>query len=231
VRVNELGGPDLLKDLAALVPLNPQGILFPKIRGPEDLDVISHYLDMAEEIGGVHKGSIGVIAICTETPSAVLRMGELVMRRRARLKGLIWGAEDLSSAIGAGDPRAVDGGWRDLYKYARSQCLLAAHALEVAPIDTVFVDFKDPDGCRESSMTARFDGFSGKVAIHPDQVPIINAAFSPSAAELERARKIVAAFDQGLGAIAFEGKMLDVPHLKAAQRILANSIPESMRKS
>jgi citrate lyase subunit beta/citryl-CoA lyase len=220
VRINDLGSGELLRDLTAVVPLAPKGIVLPKIRGPEDLDVVAHYLDMAEAMHGIAAGSIAMLAVCTETPAAVLRMAELIAVKRPRLRGLIWGAEDLSSAIGAGDPRWPDGTWRAPYEHARVQCLLACHALEVEAIDTVYVDFKDLEGCRRNSEAARFDGFTGKVAIHPEQVTVINAAFTPSVAEIEYAERVVAAFETGAGAVSLDGKMLDIPHLRAARRTL-----------
>jgi citrate lyase subunit beta/citryl-CoA lyase len=220
VRINDLGSGELLRDLTAVVPLAPKGIVLPKIRGPEDLDVVAHYLDMAEAMHGIAAGSIAMLAVCTETPAAVLRMAELIAVKRPRLRGLIWGAEDLSSAMGAGDPRWPDGTWRAPYEHARVQCLLACHALEVEAIDTVYVDFKDLEGCRRNSEAARFDGFTGKVAIHPEQVTVINAAFTPSVAEIEYAERVVAAFETGAGAVSLDGKMLDIPHLRAARRTL-----------
>ncbi|MBL6749508.1 MAG: CoA ester lyase [Nevskia sp.] len=220
VRVNDLESGELLKDLAAAVPLAPAGILLPKIRGPEDLDTVSHYLDMAEAIHGVAAGTVGILTVSTETPSAVLRMPELLKVPRPRLKVLTWGAEDLSTALGAGDPRTPEGAWRPVYQHARTQCVLAAHALGIEALDTVHVDFRDAEGCRRSAETARHEGFTGKIAIHPDQVPVINAAFTPSAAELEFARRVVAAFEAGSGAVSLDGKMLDVPHLKSARRLL-----------
>lgn len=223
VRVNDLASGELLKDLAAAVPLAPAGIVLPKIRGPEDLDIVGNYLDMAEAQHGLTAGSIGILAVCTETPSAVLRMGELLRVKRPRLKGMLWGGEDLSSALGAGDPRAADGSWRPVYEHARTQCLLACHALEVEAIDTVYVDFRNPDGCRRNSAAARYDGFTGKVAIHPDQIAVINAAFTPSADELVFAQRVIQAFETGAGAVSLDGKMLDVPHLKAAQRMLQSA--------
>src|ERR1700694_4591087 len=127
VRINDLGSGELLRDLTAVVPLAPKGIVLPKIRGPEDLDVVAHYLDMTEAMHGIAAGSIAMLAVCTETPAAVLRMAELIAVKRPRLRGLIWGAEDLSSAMGAGDPRWPDGTWRAPYEHARVQCLLACH--------------------------------------------------------------------------------------------------------
>jgi citrate lyase subunit beta/citryl-CoA lyase len=222
IRVNGPDSPDLLSDLAAVVPVRPIGIVLPKIRGPEDVRVVSEYLTMAEAIHGVASGSIKIIPVCTETPSALLRLSEFATVRISRLAGLLWGGEDLSTAMGAADPRTPEGSWRAVYQHARTQCLLTAHALEVMAIDTVFVDVRDSEGCRRSALEARDDGFTGKVAIHPEQVPIINAAFTPTLEQLERARRIVTAFEGGQGVVAFDGKMLDIPHLKAARRLLAS---------
>lgn len=220
VRVNDLESGDLPIDLAAIVPLAPSGIVLPKIRGPEDLDLVGHWLDMAECMAGIEQGSTRIIAVVTETPAAVLRMADLIRARRPRLLGLIWGAEDLSSAMGADTPRTSTGAWRQPYEFARTQALLAAHALEIQAFDTVYVDFRDPEGCAVNCQNARHDGFTGKVAIHPSQVEIINAAFTPNAEQIDYAARVVAAFESGEGAISLDGKMLDIPHLKAARRIL-----------
>lgn len=221
VRVNDVRSGELLQDLAAVVPMQPVGIVLPKIHGPEDLDLVDHWLEMAEAMTGVRVGQTKIIAVATETPEAVLRLSELGNRYRPRLLGLIWGAEDLSSAMGAGNPRHEDGSWRFLYQQVRGQVLLAAHMLEVQAIDTVYVDFTDPEGCLANSRDARHDGFTGKVAIHPGQVPIINSAFTPSDDEVVFAKRVVAAFAGGEGTVSLDGKMLDIPHLKAAQRLLA----------
>jgi citrate lyase subunit beta/citryl-CoA lyase len=221
VRVNEPGSAELLADLVAVAPLRPRGVVLPKIRGPEDVQSLSDYLTMAEAVHGIAAGSIKIIAVCTETPMAVLRVTDLARARLPRLAGLMWGGEDLSSALGADDPRAADGSWRGVYQHARTQCLLAARALDVLAIDTVYVDVKDLEGCRHSAREARADGFDAKIAIHPEQVLLINEAFSPSEAEIDRAHRIVAAFAAGSGALVFEGKMLDMPHLKAAKRLLS----------
>lgn len=223
IRVNDLESGELMKDLAAIVPLAPTGIVLPKIRGPEDLDLVSHWLDMAECMAGVEVGSTRIIAVATETPDAVLRMADLIKVKRPRLLGLIWGAEDLSSAMGADDPRTPTGAWRQTYEFARTQALLAAHALGIQAIDTVYVDFRDPEGCAANCQNARYDGFTGKVAIHPSQVEIINTAFSPSAEQIEYAKRVVAAFELGEGAVSLDGKMLDIPHLKSAQRVLSQA--------
>ncbi|NGY07030.1 HpcH/HpaI aldolase/citrate lyase family protein [Solimonas terrae] len=223
VRVNDLASGELLRDLSVAVDPRVSGIVLPKIQGPEDLAVVAHYLDAAESLRGCVAGSIRILAVCTETPAAVLRMGELSRSQLPRLAGLIWGAEDLSSALGAGDPRSEGGGWRPVYAHARLQCLLAAHALGIEAIDTVYVDFRNGDGCRSNCELARYDGFTGKIAVHPDQVAIINAAFTPGADDIAHARRVVAAFAEGNGAVSLDGRMLDMPHLKGAQRVLRDA--------
>lgn len=227
VRINEPGSAELLADLVAVAPLQPAGVVLPKIRGPEDVRTLSDYLTMAEAVHGIAAGSTKIIAVCTETPLAVLRMAELAQAELPRLAGLMWGGEDLSSALGADDPRATGGSWRPAYEFARTQCLLAARALDVLAIDTVYVDVKDSEGCRRSAREARADGFDAKIAIHPEQAVLINEEFRVSEAQIDRARRIVSAFAGGSGALLFEGRMLDTPHLKAAQRLLraAASLP------
>ena len=225
VRVNALLSGEILKDLTAIVPAKPAGVVLPKVCGPEDVQTVVHYLDALEEACGGQRAQIEILTIATETPSAVLRMGAFVGTSLRRLRALSWGAEDLSSAIGAGDPRTPDGAWRPLYEHARNQCILVAHALSLEALDTVFVDFRDTEGLKKSCHASRHDGFTGRLAIHPDQVPIINQAFTPSAVDLAFAQRIVDAFASGSGAVALDGKMYDIPHLKAAQRLLKNRCP------
>jgi citrate lyase subunit beta / citryl-CoA lyase len=220
VRVNDRGSGELLRDLAAVVPARPAGIVLPKIRGPEDIQAVAHNLEALEVAHGSEPGSIALLVLATETPAAVLRMAELSALRCERLSALAWGAEDLSAALGAGDPRTQGGSWRATYEHARIQCLLAAHALAVAAIDTVYVDFRDTAGLQRACEASRLDGFNGRLAIHPDQVPVINAAYAPSAAERALAQRIVDAFGTSAGTVSLDGKMYDLPHLKAAQRLL-----------
>lgn len=223
VRVNDLASGEMLKDLAKIVPAGAAGIILPKIRGPEDVEIVGHYLDALEIASGPVARAVQMLVLVTETPSAILRLGELVREgAHPRITGLMWGAEDLSSALGAGDPRTADGAWRPTYEYARIQCLLASHALGVEAIDTVYVDYRDSEGLLRSCRSSRFDGFTGRVAIHPDQVPIINEAFAPSNEELTLAQRVVDAFAGGAGAVSIDGKMYDIPHLKAARRLLAS---------
>ncbi|MDP1908200.1 MAG: CoA ester lyase, partial [Hyphomicrobium sp.] len=222
VRVNDLASVETLKDLAKVVPARPAGILLPKIKGPEDVAIVGHYLDALEVEHGLTPGHIRITGIVTETPSAMLRMGELVAQAHPRISHVAWGGEDLSAAMGAGDPRTPEGAWRPMYEYARNQCLLLGHALGVEVLDTVYVNFKDPEGLRKASLQSRYDGFTGRIAIHPDQVAIINEAFTPTEAERVLAQRIIDAFKSGAGAVSIDGKMYDIPHLKAARRVLAS---------
>ena len=219
IRVNDLTSGELLNDLIALVPARPAGIVLPKIRGPEDIQTVTNYLEALEHAHDID-APIPILALVTETPAAVLRMGELTRTTFARLMGLAWGAEDLSAALGAGDPREANGEWRPLYQHARGQCLLAAHALGIEALDTVYVNFRDPAGLALACSASRHDGFTGRLAIHPDQVATINRAYAPSDAEVALAERIIAAFANGAGAVSLDGKMYDVPHLKAARRLV-----------
>ncbi len=220
VRVNDISSGEILKDLAVVIPARPAGIVLPKIRGPEDVQTVAHYLEALEESSGIGGADIPILALVTETPAAVLRMGEFVHAAPPRLSALSWGAEDLSSAVGAGEPRLPSGEWRPMYQHARMQCILAAHALGIGAFDTVYVNFRDAAGLKIACQASRYDGFTGRLAIHPDQVPVINDAFTPGESELAFARRIVDAFASGAGVVSLDGKMYDIPHLKAAQRLL-----------
>jgi citrate lyase subunit beta/citryl-CoA lyase len=222
VRVNDLKSGELLRDLAHVVPSHPAGIMLPKISGPEDVSIVGHYLEALETEHGLSAGRIQIIALVTETPLGVLRLGELANQRHPRVSHVSWGAEDLSAALGAGDPRTADGEWRPTYLYARSQCLLTAHAIGAEALDTVYVNFKDLNGLRKSCRVARYDGFTGRIAIHPDQVPVINQEFTPSESERAHAKRVIDAFQCGAGAVSIDGKMYDIPHLRAARRLLGD---------
>ena len=219
IRINPLSSGAALDDLAAVVPGNPDGILLPKCL-PEDLRTLDHYLAALEVATSVSCGTIRVIAIATETPAAMFALGGYA-GISARLEAITWGAEDLAACLG-GNNRRADGTYDDVYRLARSLCLLGAAAAGVVAIDTIYTDFNDAAGLAAESAAARRSGFAAKMAIHPAQVAVINHAFSASEEELAWARKVVGAFAEnpGAGTIALDGRMVDKPHLTLARRLL-----------
>ncbi len=221
VRINPLSGPHALADLATVVPGGPDGIVLPKPDGAEDVVRLDHYLTALEASAALAAGRIRILPIATETPRALFTLGGY-RGSSTRLAGLTWGAEDLPAAVGASTNRGEDGGYSDLCRLARTLCLAGASAAELPPIETVYPAFRDLAGLEAYAIRARRDGFVGMMAIHPQQVPVINAIFMPTAQELEHARKVVALFeaDPGTGTVALEGRMLDLPHLKQARALL-----------
>ena len=200
------------------------GICLPKPRGARDARQLGKLLDVLEQENGIQAGNTRILPIVTERPSAMFTLHEYA-GATPRISALSWGAEDLSTAIGAAANRDQDGNWLPPYELARSLCLFAAAAAGVAALDTVFTDFRDSDGLKDFVDRSRRDGFSGMLAIHPAQIDIINNAFTPSAPEIERARRIVGLFasNPDAGVLAMDGKMVDRPHLLQACRILAIS--------
>jgi len=223
VRVNALETGLTLDDMAAVVKPGLDALLIPKADSAADVARIAHYLDALEARSGMSQGSVKLAVVCTETPKAMFNLGSYAPAH-PRLVALTWGAEDLGAVIGATDNKEPDGAWTFPYQVARVQCLFAAAAAEVAPIDTLFANFKDPEGLERECRRSRRDGFSGRVAIHPDQVAIINRCYAPSEAEIAQARRIVEAFEAnpGVGTLGIDGKMYDIPHLKAARKTLAS---------
>ncbi len=221
VRINPVDGPDWEADLEAVMPSAPAGIVLPKPRHARDAVKLSEHMDVLENHHGIERGSTRIIAICTEDPEALFTLHSYI-GTVPRLAGLSWGAEDLAAAVGASANRSTKGEWLPPYEMARSMCLFAAAAAEVAAIDTVYTDFRDHEGLLRYAANARRDGFSGMLAIHPAQVDAINAAFEPTTAEIEHARRIVELFEQnpGAGTVGLDGRMIDRPHLVQAQRIL-----------
>lgn len=225
VRINPLDTDFALADLVAVVGAAPNGIMLPKPEGPEDVAKLSHYLDALEAQAGLAPGSIGIVPLASETPGALFKLGDYAGAGLSRLTAITWGAEDLSAALGASTNLDAKGEWAPAYQLARSLTLLAAHAAGVQAIDTLYVDFRNEEGLRANCQAARSEGFTGRLAIHPAQVPIINECFAPSAAEIAHAKRILAAFDAnpGAGTVGLDGKMVDIPHLKQAQRVLAQA--------
>lgn len=224
VRINSLTTDFWSADLEGVMPAGPDGIILPKPRSGEDVHRLSLALDHAEEAAGLKLGSTRIIAITTEVPICVLNMATFI-DASMRLEGLTWGAEDLSAEVGSTATREPNGALTSPYRLARDLCLFTAVSAGVQPIDTVFIDFRDQDGLRAEAAAAARDGFTGKLAIHPDQVEIINAAFTPSQREIDHARDIVAMFaaSPDAGVISLNGRMYDRPHLTRAERVLARA--------
>lgn len=222
VRINPLGTPMSLPDLAAVAGGAPDGIVLPKVESARDVVVLDHYLTALEQREGVAAGSIRIIPVATETPQAMFAL-DTYRGASTRLAGLTWGAEDLSTAIGASTNRVDSGEYEFTYQLARSLCLLGANAAGVQAIDTITPDFRDRERLDREVRASRRAGFTGKIAIHPDQVEGINAGYAPDAEEVRHAKAVVAAFESasGAGAVQLEGKMLDKPHLTQALRVLA----------
>jgi citrate lyase subunit beta/citryl-CoA lyase len=222
VRINPLSTALALPDLVGVVRGGPDGIVLPKIESAADIVMLDRYLTALEARDGVAPGSIRIIPVATETPHAMFAIGGY-RDVSPRLAGLTWGAEDLSTAVGASTNRLDSGEYEFTYQLARSLCLLGATAAGVQAIDTITPDFRDRERLVREVRISRRAGFTGKIAIHPDQVDAINAGYAPDEAELSHARAVVDAFERagGAGAVQLQGKMLDKPHLVQALRVIA----------
>lgn len=244
VRINPPQGATWREDLAALFGTStkrqandrrpgPDGVVLPKVSTAAEIVEVADHLTALETERGISRGATGLVVIATETPRGLLSLPQypaLLGAARAaavRLAGLTWGAEDLGAALGATARHDSSGALTFTFALARTTCLLAAAALGVQAIDGVHVDFRDAAGLERALAEARRDGFSGKLAIHPDQVAPINAAFTPTEAERQHARRVVAAFAAagGAGVASLDGQMIDRPHLLQARRVLAAGTP------
>ena len=222
VRPNALDSGLTADDLAAVVRPGLDGLLIPKADSAADVDTISSMLEPLERAAGMAPGSVRIAVIATETPIAIFNLGSFTPAH-PRLVGLTWGAEDLATAIGATSNKDEHGHLTEPFRLARNLCLFGATAAGVAPIDGVYTDFRDVEGLEADCRHARRDGFTGRLAIHPDQVAIINRCFTPSEEEVAHARTVIDAFaaNPGAGTLGIGGKMYDIPHLKAAQKVVA----------
>ncbi|MEM8816184.1 MAG: CoA ester lyase [Pseudomonadota bacterium] len=222
VRINPFDSDDATADLEAVMPAAPAGIVLPKPPSADAAVGLAQVLDRLEEQHGIRPGSTRILPLCTEHPRALFSLDSYV-GSTTRLAGLSWGAEDLAAAVGASANRDGSGEWLPCFALARSLCLIAAAAANVPAFDTVFTDFRDDEGLARYAGNARRDGFRGMLAIHPAQLAIINDAFRPAAAELERARRIVALFEANpeAGTLGLDGQMIDRPHLEQSRRLLA----------
>lgn len=224
VRVNGLATGLTDADLDGIMKAAPDGIVLPKAVGGPDVAHLGAKLAVCEAEFGLQDGSTRIVAIATENARGVFALGTFAGASR-RLVGLTWGGEDLSADIGAETNRREDGSYTEPYRLARALTLLGATAAEVDAIDSVYTSFRDMEGLAAECREAQRDGFVAKMAIHPAQVPIINETFTPSAEALSRAHAVVKAFEDnpGAGVVGLGGEMLDRPHLKRAERLLARA--------
>ncbi|RZL92244.1 MAG: CoA ester lyase [Variovorax sp.] len=219
IRVNALDSPHFDADIAQLPVASVAGVVLPKACGIADLERLGRALAASERTAGVSAGHLGIVAIVTETAASVLALSEF-RRPLPRLEAMMWGGEDLAGDLGVARNRDDAGAYRAPFQLARNLMLLAAAAAECSAIDAVRVDYAELDALAVESAQARDDGFTAKAAIHPAQVAPIQRSFTPSPAELEWARRVVAALAEGgLGVV--DGRMVDAPHLRLARRILS----------
>ncbi len=221
VRINPKDTPWGEDDLVAIMGVLPDGLVLPKVATREDVDAIDETMTRMER-GKIESGAVSLVLIGAEVPEAIFNLP--TMAKNSRVDGITWGAEDLSGALGAKANRDEQGNYLEVFSYVRSTCLLAAVAANVQPIDAVYVDIKNSDGLKLESKTAADMGYTGKVTIHPGQIEIVNNAFTPSEKEIAEAAELMAAFEEqqatGKMAFSFKGQMVDVAHLRQAQKIL-----------
>ena len=221
VRLNSLDSAHLSDDLHAIVPVKPELIVLPKVESGDDLEQIDALIGDIENKSNIEIGATKIIILTAETPGSLFRFDSL-SNISNRLLGMTWGAEDLASDLGAAHGRDKLGEWLPPFQLAQTLCLAKARDLGVQPIDTVMADFNDLEGLRKECLAAKEIGFTGKLAIHPCQLDIINHVFMPTEQEIEFARRVIELFSSNTqaGALQLDGVMLDVPHLRAAQRLL-----------
>lgn len=227
VRVNPLSSGLAQSDLDAVIASGPGGVFLPKAEGGHDIETLDAMLTANEEAAGIAPGTTKVAALVTETAAAMFTTGtyDSTSPGQTRLVAMSWGAEDLSSALGASEQRGADGEYTHVYEMARSLCLIGAVKAGVAPIETVQPEFRDLEALERRARNVRASGYRGMLAIHPAQVAPINAAFTPSEEELAHARAVIQAFTDNpeAGAVSLDGNMLDRPHLALAERLLAEN--------
>ena len=222
VRMNPIFTEYAEADLAETIAGRPHGYIVPKPRRAEDMRRIAAILDRLERRYGLPLGSTRLIPLATETPEGLLNIREVV-GASPRIAAVSWGIEDLSAAMGLPRTRDAEGRYLDIPRYARVMCAVAAAAVGVEAIDTVYTDIADLDGLLRECREGVAMGFAGKISIHPAQIEVINAGFTPGRAEAEEAVSLIAAFEEharrGAGAFAWKGQMMDMPHLTRARKI------------
>ena len=234
VRINPLDTPWGLEDVEVVMQGKPDALVVPKVSTLKELEQLDEIMEKIEEELKLEPLSVDLIIITTETPLSIINLPSFTQCKR--VSALSWGAEDLAAALGSSRNRGPDGSYLEVYKHCRNMTLISASAGGVQAIDTVFVDFKDKNGLEADCQEASWMGYTGKMTIHPDQIDLVNIAFSPAEEEIEKATQLIEAFasaeKEGLMAITFEGQMVDVPHLNRAKKLLskAKMIQSSLSK-
>src|SRR3954447_16686419 len=223
IRVNALDTDMTLGDLAAVMPGRPDGIVLPKCAGAPDVNKLALYLDAFEAASGIEQGTTRIVTVATETARAVLKLLDFE-NMSPRLWGMMWGAEDLAASLGASRNRTA-GRFHGPFLLARDLCLIAAAAAGAVAIDTIATDIDDLDALKQEAIAARQDGFLSKAVIHPKHVDVVNTAFMPSEEEIAWSQRVVKAFDDNPDSVVvkLDEKMLDKPHLRAAEKVLAQA--------
>jgi citrate lyase subunit beta / citryl-CoA lyase len=223
VRMNPLDTEWGVADLEETMVNPPDAYLVPKVNNRGEIERIDGILTRLEVEHGHEQGTAKLLVLGTETPQGLLNIANLA--DHPRVDALTWGAEDLAAALGSKRNRNEDGSYLEVFAYAKVMCLLGAAAWNKQPLDTVFVDFRDPEGLRAECLNSAAMGFTGKITIHPDQIAVVNEAFTPSSTEVAEARELLALFAEneaaGRMAFSFKGQMVDVPHLTQARKIVA----------
>ena len=223
IRMNPISTELARDDLAETIAGRPDGYVVPKPRHAGDVREIAQLLDRLEHRHGIAPGSTRLLPIATETPEGLLNIRE-VAAASPRIVAISWGIEDLGAAMGLPRVRDERGRYLDIPRYARTMCAVAASAAAVDCLDTVYTDIADLEGLRRECEDGVAMGFSGKISIHPSQIEVINAAFTPDNAAVAEARELVALFDEhrarGAYAFRFKGQMVDAPHLARARKLI-----------
>ncbi len=221
VRVNPGTTDHMLKDLVAVMGGAPHGIFLPKPSDAADFKALDHYLAVLEVQNDISPGTTKVMSVA-ESCVGTLNQGQFA-NASERLAGLCWGAEDMSADLGASTNQDEEGNYFLVHQMNRAACLVVCNAGNMQPVDGICADYRDEDKLRRECLRARTEGFTGKIAIHPAQVAVINEMFTPSAEDVDHAQRVIRAFEdapEGAGTVGLDGKMLDIPHLKRARRLL-----------
>jgi len=226
VRMNPIATGLGQADLEETIAARPDGYVVPKPGSAEDIRAIVRILDRLEQAHGIPNGTTRLTLIATETPEGLLNIREIATAT-PRTIAISWGVEDLGAAMGLGRVRDAEGRYLDIPRYARVMCSVVAAATGVEAIDTVFTDIADLDGLRRECEEGVAMGFTGKISIHPSQIPVINEVFTPAKDAVDEARQLVALFEEharrGVYAFTFKGQMVDAPHLARAKKLVARA--------